>query len=77
MMKTYTVDGRIEADGHLKLDVATGLPESKAKVTVLVEPARGDSPPTDYHSFEGIWGKDLWMADDFDAELADFEEYMG
>jgi len=76
-MKTYTVDGRIEADGHLKLDVATGLPESNARVTVLVEPAGDESPPANRHSFEGIWGKGLWMAEDFDAELTDFEEYMG
>lgn len=74
-MKSYTVNGRIEPDGHLKLDLTTDLPESEAEVTVLVRPKTAVKP-TDFRSFEGIWGKSLYMSDDFDAPLDDFQEYM-
>ncbi len=76
-MKTYTVNGHIEPDGHLKLDLATDLPESDAEITVLVHPKSGPQKSTDFRSFEGILGTKLWMSDDFDAPLDDFQEYMG
>ena len=75
-MKTYTVNGRIEPDGHLKLDLATDLPESEAEITVLVDPKSCQPKASNFRSFEGIWGDKLWMSDDFDAPLEDFQEYM-
>ena len=65
-----------DADGSIRLLLPPELRGAKVKIEAKLEPAE----PTPHKKAKaGLW-KDLpgtfWMADDFDAPLEDFREYM-
>ena len=79
-MSTITATLKPNADGTLHLPLPPELQHRMVKITATVEPASegNDDPPATQASLKGfgsLKGK-LWMADDFDAPLEDFKEYM-
>ena len=65
-----------DADGVVHLQLPPELRSTRVKVEAKLEAAE---PTTRQKAKAGLW-KDLpgqfWMADDFDAPLEDFREYM-
>lgn len=55
------VHGKIEADGHLRLDVPTSLPAGDADVTITVNPS--DEPGHSKQDFSALIGKLEWRGD--------------
>lgn len=78
-MDAIVRDVIIPRDHKLKLEVELppDIPEGEAEVTVTVKSKNG--PRKRQNSIVNMRGKykgRIWMADDFDAPLEDFAEYM-
>ena len=69
MAITQTVD--IPASHRLTIDVPSEVPEGPAVLTFTPAEAK----PLKEREFGCLKGQ-IWMADDFDAPLEDFKDYM-
>lgn len=69
MIITQTVD--IPASRKLTIDVPPGVPEGQVIISFTPTEARPRKP----RKFGCLKGQ-IWMADDFDAPLEDFKDYM-
>jgi hypothetical protein len=61
-MQTYTLTGKVDADGRLRLDVSTQLPPGEFEVVVHI----GDVPSGQTHrryDFSDLAGKLSWRGD--------------
>jgi hypothetical protein len=52
------VQGHIDADGHLRLDLQTGLPTGEAEIAVTIAPGNGDKSIG--YDFSQIAGRLKW-----------------
>ena len=62
---------------HFDLDAPAGFPEGEAEAVVDLKPVTPEKKPQ--NRIREIYGKGKnksWMADDFNAPLDDFAEYM-
>jgi len=62
---------------NLDIDVPADLPTGEAVITLTIEPKGTREKPR--NRLGELFGKgkgEVWMADDFDAPLEDFKEYM-
>ena len=76
-MSTITKDVVIPPNRKIMLDLPDDCPAGQAKITVIVEPDLSeDKPKITIASLFGKGRGKVWMADDFDAPLEDFKEYM-
>lgn len=69
----------IPDNGHLNIevDVPAGLPSGNATMTVMLEPkSEKQIQPNLAAEMCGKGKGRVWIADDFDAPLDDFAEYM-
>jgi len=73
MITSQIVD--IPANRKLTIDVPPDVPVGR--VVVMFEPAEGNTygPPCGTPKLGCLKGQ-IWMADDFDAPLEDFKDYM-
>ena len=60
-MQTLKLDTEIDADGHLRLDVATQLPPGKAEVVLIATPT-GNGRQQRY-DFSDLAGRLEWRGD--------------
>lgn len=77
-MSTITKDIVIPADRKIILELPADFPAGQAKITVVVE-SNTQQESKSVHNIASLFGKGkgkVWMADDFDAPLEDFEDYM-
>jgi len=78
MMNLITATLEANIDGALHLPLPPALRHGKVKVTATVEPAEPHPAEVSVSPLKGfgcLKGK-IWMADNFDAPLDDFREYM-
>lgn len=77
-MSTITAIVEPQPDGTVHLPIPATLQHGKLKVTAVVEPTEPVDQITENRSRGGYgcWRGMIWMADDFDAPLEDFREYM-
>ena len=61
-MKTFTLTGTIDTDGHLRLDVSTQLPPGQVELVLVVHPKSQDEKPKRY-DFSALVGKLNWRGD--------------
>jgi hypothetical protein len=76
-MSTITKDVVIPPDRRIVLELPADCPSGQAKITVIIEPDPSEDKPK--NTIASLYGKGkgkVWMADDFDAPLEDFKEYM-
>ena len=62
----------------LELELPQGCPTGPATVTLILAP-KSASLETGKNKLDELYGKyegQIWMAEDFDAQLEDFVEYM-
>jgi hypothetical protein len=61
-MQALTLLGKIDANGHLRLDVLTQLPPGDVELVLVIHPA---SPPiaTQRYDFSDLTGKLQWQGD--------------
>jgi hypothetical protein len=55
------VQGHIDADGHLRLDLPTGLPTGDAEIAVTIAPKNGNT--SGLYDFSQIAGRLKWAGD--------------
>jgi len=60
-MLQLNLHGKIEADGRLRLDVATALPAGDADVVVTISPSGND--PKRRYDFSKLAGRLAWRGD--------------
>lgn len=78
-MSTITTEVVIKNNHRLNLDIELppGSPTGEALVTVTIEPKKSGAQPVNRLAEVCGTGKGkVWMAEDFDAPLEDFAEYM-
>ncbi len=78
-MTTVTKDIVIPPDRKITLELPADCPAGQATITVIVEPPPACVKSGGKNGIAGLRGKGkgkVWMADDFDAPLEDFAEYM-
>ncbi len=77
MLTIIKKDIVVPDNGHLRIevDVPAGLPAGNATMTVTLEPNKPVVPNLATEMCGKGKGK-VWIADDFDAPLDDFAEYM-
>jgi hypothetical protein len=56
----FNLQGRIEADGHLRLDVPTQLPAGEAEVVLSI---RSNTVGNNRYDFDGLAGRLTWRGD--------------
>lgn len=62
---------------HLNIDLPTDIPTGAATVTVFLKPhAEAAQHINRAAEIRGMGKGKVWMAEDFDAPLEDFAEYM-
>ena len=69
----------IVADDHrlsLEVELPPDCPTGKVEVTLMIRLGNGTTPRTRFADLRGIYAGKVWMADDFDAPLDDFKDYM-
>ncbi|MCC8109848.1 MAG: DUF2281 domain-containing protein [Planctomycetes bacterium] len=78
-MTTLTKDIVIPPDRKIVVELPADVPAGQATITITVEMTM----PTEVHdgkngiaSLRGLGKGKVWMADDFNAPLEDFAEYM-
>jgi len=59
MMEVLKTIGKIDPDGHLRLDLMTALPEGKVDLLLVIDPASKDTEETKY-DFSDLVGKLSW-----------------
>jgi hypothetical protein len=78
-MNIITTEVVIENNHRLNLDIELppGSPTGEALVTVTIEPKKAETPEGNrLAEVCGLGKGKVWMAEDFDAPLEDFAEYM-
>ncbi len=79
-MSTIVKDAFIHHnDDKLKLELTLppGTPKGEVEVTVTVtSKVKAEKPVNRMAELEGKYKGQIWMADDFDAPLDDFAEYI-
>jgi len=73
MTITQTVD--IPANRRLIIDVPREVPTGSVILTFTPREAQAKEQPQERKGYGCLKGK-IWMADDFDAPLEDFKDYM-
>lgn len=62
---------------YIEVELPAGIPPGKAIMTLILEPEAKEKERVNMAAEMCGKGKGkVWMADDFDAPLADFAEYM-
>lgn len=76
-MSTIVKEIVVPDDRNVNIQLPADVPVGKAVVTVTVEP-KTESPkrPNRLSEVCGLEKGKVWMADDFDAPLEDFKDYM-
>ena len=72
---TFTQTVEIPADRRLTIEVPREVPVGKTVLTFTLENTAAKTEPLIEREFGCIKGQ-IWMADDFDAPLEDFKDYM-
>lgn len=78
-MNTITTEAVVNSDHrlNLNLELPPGSPTGKVTVTLTVAPRIEAMPPVNrLAEIRGKYEGQIWMADDVDAPLDDFAEYM-
>ena len=67
----------VDDDHRLSLEVELppDCPTGRVEVTLTIRPSN-ISTPRRFADLRGIYAGKIWMADDFDAPLDDFKDYM-
>ncbi|MCC8165320.1 MAG: DUF2281 domain-containing protein [Planctomycetes bacterium] len=63
----------IPSNRHINIELPPEVPVGEAIVTLTIEPK---TPVNRLGELFGQGKGEIWMADDFDAPLEDFKEYM-
>lgn len=67
----------IPNDRRIAIDLPSDFPAGEVVVTLTIEPRNiGEKPENRLGELFGQGKGEIWMADDFDAPLDDFKEYM-
>lgn len=75
-MPTLTLTSRIDADGHLRLDVPTDLPSGEVELMLVIEPVTKDSRGAGKrYDFSDLSGKLQWQGDPVAAQRALRDEW--
>lgn len=61
-MRTLKLKSRTGADGHLRLDVPTDLPDREVELVVVIESAQPAKPAAGY-DFSDLAGQLRWSGD--------------
>lgn len=78
-MSTITKNVFIPSDHklNLELELPPGTPTGDAVITLTIKAKdKAQKPVNRMAEMEGKYKGEIWMADDFDAPLEDFAEYM-
>ncbi len=62
-MQVLTLIGKIESDGHLRLDVPTELPSGEVEITLVINPNLQRTPEHKKYDFSDLAGKLAWQGD--------------
>jgi hypothetical protein len=76
-MTTVTTEVIINNDRKINLELPPDTPVGPAMITLTFEPGTAEAQPRNQAA--EVYGQgrgQVWMAEDFDAPLADFAEYM-
>ncbi len=73
-MSTLVKDIVVPKNRHIDIELPADVPEGEATITITVEPGRRVNRLGELYGSGK--GELVWMADDFDAPLEDFKEYM-
>lgn len=76
-MSTVVKQVVIPNNRHIHIELPPDVPVGEATVTLTIEPKNSDEMQT--NRLGGLFGQgkgEIWMAEDFDAPLEDFKEYM-
>ena len=61
-MQVLTLTGKIDCDGHLRLDVPTQLPAGDVELALVINPTSEEKPNKKYN-FSDLAGKFTWQGD--------------
>ena len=62
-MQVLKLDGQIDADGHLRLDIATHLPPGEVQLAVVIGPETASKTDADRYNFSDLAGTLTWQGD--------------
>jgi hypothetical protein len=63
MMKTLTLTGKIDANGHLRLDIPTHLPPGEVELVLVINAASSRPASSLKYDFSALAGKLQWQGD--------------
>ena len=69
----------VVADDHrlsLEVELPPDCPTGKVEVTLTIRQGNGSTPRNRFAEHRDVFAGQIWMADDFDAPLDDFKDYM-
>lgn len=76
-MSTVVKQIIIPSNRRINIELPADTPEGEAVVTLTIEPKSAKKKPINRVGELFGQGKgEIWMADDFDAPLEDFKDYM-
>ncbi len=62
-MEVLTLTGKIDSDGHLRLDVLTELPAGNVEIALIINPNLQPQPEPKKYDFSDLAGKLTWQGD--------------
>jgi len=62
-MEILNLNGKIYSDGHLRLDIPTGLPPGNIELIVVINPVADKKSTGDKYDFSDLVGKLSWKGD--------------
>lgn len=60
-MQVITLTGKIDSNGHLRLDVPTQLPAGNVEIALVINPTAEEKP--NKYNFSDLAGKLTWQGD--------------
>ncbi len=73
-MSTLVKDIVVPRDRRIDIELPSDVPEGEATITITIEPGKRVNRVGELYGSGK--GELIWMADDFDAPLEDFKDYM-
>jgi hypothetical protein len=62
-MQTLKLQGQVDRDGHLRLDVPTALPAGNVELVLVIEPIMPEASSKVRHDFSDLAGQLRWSGE--------------
>lgn len=62
-MQIITLTGKIDTDGHLRLDIPTSLVSGNVEVEITIQPIRSEQGSAATYDFSDLAGRLTWQGD--------------